>query len=184
MKIIVNHDHLIPDETWQRFYKVRAVIENENGEFILSHEAGKHIFPGGSKESGETDLEAIKREIQEETGIEFADEDFHKVLELETLYKNVYNYRTSSFSPRYTKTIYYYVKCNRKIDASNMNLTDEEISQKFKIAFVSKERLIQLLSEDHSNAINGSIFDEENKIIIDNIIKKELKVDKEDKMKR
>ncbi len=171
MKITINPDNLIPNEEWQVFHKVRAIIENENGEFIISNEGGKYIFPGGKCEKGETNIEAIQREIKEETGIELNSEDFTEKLELETLYKDFYDYRSETLRPRYTSTIYYYVKCSKKIDASNMNLTSGEISEQFKIAFVNQERLLQMLAEDHSSAQNGVFFDEENQVVVDFILK-------------
>ena len=171
MKITINPDNLICDENCQVFHKVRAIIENEAGEFIISNEGGKYIFPGGKREKGETNIEAIQREIKEETGIELNMEDFVEILELETLYKNFYDYRSDTLRPRYTSTIYYYAKCYDKIDASNMNLTSGEINEGFRIAFVNTERLLQMLAEDHSLARNGIFFDEENQIVVDNILK-------------
>ena len=171
MKITINPDNLICDENFQVFHKVRAIIENESGEFIISNEGGKCIFPGGRREKGESNIEAIQREIKEETGIELDLEDFVEILELETLYKNFYDYRSNTMRPRYTSTIYYYVKCSDKIDASNMNLSSGEINEGFRIAFVNKERLLQMLAEDHSLARNGIFFDEENRIVVDNILK-------------
>lgn len=169
IKITINKDNLVYDDSWQVFYKVRAIIENNNNEFIISSEGGKYIFPGGKRKESETNLEAIKREIKEETGIEFNKEDFNEVLELETFYKDFYDYRSNSLKPRYTSTIYYYVKCSKTIDSNNMNLTSGEIKENFKVAFVNKERLIEMLKEDHSNAKNGIFFDEENRIVLDNI---------------
>lgn len=173
MKIIINHDNLVPDENWQFFYKVRAIIEDDNGNFMISHEAGKHIFPGGSCEKGETNLEAIKREIKEEAGIELNDDEFIEILELEALYGKYFDFRTRLFVPRCTRTVYYYARCSSKIDTSKMQLSDDEKSQAFKIAFVNSDDLIQFLETDHSKAINGAIFDEENRIIL-RIIKKTL----------
>ena len=40
-----------------------------------------------------------------------------------------------------------------------------------KYGFVNKQKLLELLSKDHSSAINGEFFDEENKIVIEKIIK-------------
>jgi 8-oxo-dGTP pyrophosphatase MutT (NUDIX family) len=171
MKIIINPDNLICDDNFQVFHKVRAIIENEVGEFIISNEGGKYIFPGGKREKGETNIEAIQREIKEETGIELNMAEFTEILELETLYKNFYDYRSDTFRQRYTSTIYYYAKCSDKIDASNMNLTPGEINEGFRIAFVDKESLLQMLSDDHSLSRNGTFFDEENKIVVDIILK-------------
>ena len=170
MKITINPDNLVIDDSFQMFHKVRAIIENENGEYIISQEGGKYIFPGGKRKAGETDIEAIIREIKEETGIFFNEDDFKKILEIETIYKNFYDYRTDSLKPRYTNTIYYYVKCSKKINGKNMNLTSGEIKEKFKVEYVSKEKLFRLLTEDHKESVNGVFFDEENRIILDNFL--------------
>jgi len=167
MKIVVNPDNLVVDETWQIFNKVRAIIENDNNEFIISKEGGKYIFPGGKCEMNESKIDAIQREIKEETGIYMDKTDFRKILELETFYKDFYDYRTDSIKPRYTKTIYYYAKFKNKIDFTNMKLTEGEIKENFKIFYVKKEELLKILKENHSDAKNGKFFDEENKIVLD-----------------
>lgn len=171
MKITINPDNLALDDCLQVFHKVRAIIENEKGEFVISQEGGKYIFPGGKKEENETDIDAIKREIKEETGIIFDDKNLKKILELETFYKDFYDYRTDSLRPRYTSTIYYYVKCSKKINSSNMNLTSGEIKEGFKVAFINKDRLLEMLKEDHSKSKNGVFFDEENRIILNHFFK-------------
>ena len=135
MKIIINPDNLIPDESWQYFYKVRAIIENEKGEIVISEEHGKYIFPGGKREKGETDEEALQRELKEETGIVIGTSDFARILELETLYKDFYDYRSASLKPRFTHIVYYYIKSKDEINFSQMSLTDGEIIGNFKIRF-------------------------------------------------
>ena len=50
---------------------VRAVIRNENGEFLLvrhTYAPGWH-FPGGGVEKGETVLQALSKEVEQETGL-------------------------------------------------------------------------------------------------------------------
>lgn len=168
MKIVINNDNLTIDECSQIFYKVRAVIENEKEEFIISSEGNKLIFPGGKRKDNESDIDAIKREIKEETGIDI--DNFKEVLELETYYKDFYDYRTDSLKSRYTKTIYYYAKTNEDIKKDKMILTTGEIKEGFTSSFVNKEELIKMLSEDHKDAKNGIYFDEENKVVIDNIL--------------
>lgn len=174
MKILLNKKNLVPDETWQLFRKVRAVIENEEGMFVISSEAGKYIFPGGKCNDDEDNLTAIKREIEEETGIVFSVQDFEEVLELETFYDDAIDYKTNLVRPRHTITTYYYVKTNQKINVKNMNLTEGEIKEKFKIFFVDKETLFNLLEEKHKDAMNWHIFYEENQIVVNKILKKNI----------
>ena len=172
MKILINPKNLVPDDSWQTFRKVRAVIENEEGCFAISSEAGKYIFPGGKCDQGEDDLNAIQREIKEETGMIFDANDFHKVLELETMYENAVDYRTNRIRPRHTITTYYYVKTNQKINVDNMSLTEGEIKENFKISFVDRETLFKMLLEEHKEAMNWQLFYEENQVVVDNILKK------------
>lgn len=172
MKILLNPKKLIPNDSWQKFRKVRAVIENEDGCFAISSEAGKYIFPGGKCNENEDDLSAIKREIREETGMIFSDDDFHKVLELETMYENAIDYKTNKVRPRHTITIFYYVKTDQIINKDNMNLTKGEIKENFKISFVDRETLFKMLLEEHRDAMNWQLFYEENQIVVNHILKK------------
>jgi 8-oxo-dGTP pyrophosphatase MutT (NUDIX family) len=47
-------------------------VRRQNGEYqylLVQHHAGHWAFPKGHAENGETDLQAARRELQEETGI-------------------------------------------------------------------------------------------------------------------
>lgn len=171
MKIVLNEKNLTPDETYQQFRKVRAIIKNELDEIAISVEGGKCIFPGGKCDEGEDELLAIQREVKEETGMEFNPSDFQKLFELEAIYDDTIDYRTEQIRPRRTITTFYYVRTNKRINAENMNLTEGEIEENFKISFVSKDKLFAMLSEDHSNSRNGKMFDEENQIVVNNFFK-------------
>lgn len=171
MKVLINPKNLIPNESWQRFRKVRAIIENDSGCFAVSIEGGKCIFPGGKCEKDEDELAAVQREIKEETGIDFTLTEFHKVLELETFYDDFFDYRSQSIKPRHTTTTYYYIKTNQNINSESMNLTEGEKIQNFNIFFADRVTLLKMLLEDHSQQENGKFFDEENQVIVEKILK-------------
>lgn len=172
MRILLNPKNLVPNASWQTFRKVRAVIENKNGYIAISSEAGKYIFPGGKCDKNEDDLTAIQREIKEETGMSLEASDFHKVLEIESLYDNAIDYITNEVRPRYTFTTYYYVKTNQEINIKEMRLTDGEIKENFKIGFVDRETLLKMLLEEHKEAMNWQLFYEENQVVVKHILKK------------
>lgn len=168
--IKINKNNSVINDNWSEFKKVRAIIENNN-KFAITEEGGKIIFPGGKCDKDEDYIDAITRELQEETGITFNKNDLTEIIRLETFYEDFYDYRTDSKTPRHTITYYYYVKTNEFINENNLSLTESEITENFKINFVSKEELIKLLNEKHENATNGKFFDEENQIILKNFFK-------------
>lgn len=172
MKILLNSKNLVPDETWQTFRKVRAIIENDEGCFAISSEAGKYIFPGGKCDKEEDNLSAIQREIKEETGIVIPKESFREILEIESMYDDAVDYRTNMVRPRHTITTYYYVKTDQKINVDNMQLTQGEINENFKIAFVNRDTLLKMLLEEHKDAMNWKLFYDENQVVVENILKK------------
>jgi len=79
---------------------------------------------------------------------------------------------TNLIRPRHTITIYYYIKTNQKINAANMNLTEGEIKENFKISFVDKDKLFKMLLEKHKDAMIWQIFYEENQVVVEHILKK------------
>ena len=171
LRITINHKNLIPDETWLYFRKVRAIIENDLDQIAISEEGGKYIFPGGKCEPREDELAAIVREIKEETGISIPFSKFQKVLELETMYDDFYNYRTQSYIPRHTITSYFYATTEEKIDEAKMSLTEAEKKEKFTIHFEDRDSLIECLMEAHTEVETAKFFDEENQIIVKHFLK-------------
>lgn len=107
----------------------------------------------------------------EETGIAFEPKELSKVLESETYYDDFYNYRNKTNQARHTITTYFYVKTDKQINLDNLDLTETEKQQNFKIKFVDRNTLYSLLTTDHSKEENGKFFDEESRIVMNNVLK-------------
>lgn len=64
------HDY---DENGTKVYRpsVRGIIFTEDGKMALAHSRKRHYykFPGGGIEAGENHIEALLREVKEETGL-------------------------------------------------------------------------------------------------------------------
>jgi 8-oxo-dGTP diphosphatase len=52
---------------------VYGVILNESKQILVANVNGKYHLPGGGIDAGEDDIQALKREILEETGYEITD---------------------------------------------------------------------------------------------------------------
>ncbi len=172
MNITMNPKKLTPSKDWTFYRKVRAVIEHSEKGFILSKEGGKYIFPGGKCEPGEDELSAIQREIREELGMLLSLEDFHKVLQIEMLSDDFYNYRTLKKEPRHMITTYYYVKTEKTIQPHFIQLTEGEKKEGYVPFYADYDILLTMLNEDHSDKLNGKFFDEENHLVMEKILLK------------
>ena len=95
---------------------VRILIFNPRGELLLtkSHKwRGKYSVPGGHIELGETAVDAARREIKEETGLEVRD--------LEFLCWQEYIYDDQFWKPRH----FIFINFAAKMDEGKVILNDE-----------------------------------------------------------
>lgn len=73
-----------------------AIIQNqEKNVLILKHNTGKWLLPGGKIQKGESWIDALKREVKEETGItEF---EIKKILDIDSWTENKTSYYVVTF---------------------------------------------------------------------------------------
>lgn len=171
-RIVLNDKNLVQDDSWLYFRKVRAIIDDKERKIVVSKEGGVYIFPGGKCDGDEKEEAAIIREIKEETGIIITDEILEKVLVIESFYDDFWDYRSESLKPRHTLTTYFYIKTDKKINVDKLELTESEKRLNFNIFTCDKNNLYKLLKEDHSLIRNGKFFDEENKVVLEEIFMK------------
>ena len=119
-------------------------IENDNGEFLIqktSKEKGGYFSStGGHVDSGETPLEAIKREAKEEIGINI---DNDKIEE--------YGYLSYDMPLRFI----YYVK--RNVDINDIKVQKEEVEY---VKYMSIPEIEELINTHQMLESHGIMFNE------------------------
>lgn len=173
-QIEFNEDKLMMSDIDKVTNKVRGIVLNtDNNQILLVNYAGLFMLPGGKVDEGETDYEALKREIIEESGIEI-DEEVYPFLQINSYDKNYYA-RKSGVINRLTRTLFYIIETTKEIDDSKKVLTESEKKKKHTISYVDLNSVENLVKINETNNSKRKQFDREILTVI-NEYKKVLKV--------
>ena len=119
-------------------------IENENGEFLIQktsqEKGGKFSSTGGHVNSGETPLEAIKREVKEELGINIDNEKIEE-----------YGFLLFDKPLRYL----YYLRKN--ISLKELNIKKDEVEY---VEYMNISNINKLIETDQMLKSHGIMFNE------------------------
>lgn len=117
--------------------RVKALIITTDDKILLGHSHCEYQFPGGHLENNEDIKKALKRELQEETGLEFEEEMMYPFAKLTRYLDNC------------ELNIYYFLlKDDRIPDLHNTNYTDEEIDGNYTLRYVPLNIVIDVLKEN------------------------------------
>ena len=83
--------------------RVALIVQTKNGFVLQKHKRGFYFFLGGRLKTGESSLQAAKREMMEETGLEI--ENFKLVSVLENFFSGEENTKTQEICFVYTTPI-------------------------------------------------------------------------------
>lgn len=131
-KIITNDYNLKEEDMTEVVKRVKILLINSNNEILMGYSHNEYQFPGGHVEENEDLIEAINRELKEETGI---------VL-------NIKNVEPFACSLGYYKDwpeigknrkieIYYYeIKTDEKPNLDNTEYTESELDGNFELRYI------------------------------------------------
>ena len=125
--------------------RVKALIVSSDNKILLVNNYQDYQFPGGHMENNETYSEALKRELLEETGINFnIEKDIEPVLKLYRYYEKYHETKENTL----LEINYFIIRSDKYIDIDNLNLTKEEENGDFSLTYISLFEFKRLLEEN------------------------------------
>ncbi len=130
LDIIDLHDYSLDYKVDERFAS-RAIILKSNNLMMVHSNLGEYKFPGGGIEHGESPIDALIREVREETGLIVLRDSIKE-------YGEIIEKRKSSMLD---KTIFihhsYYYICNVEENVYNQILDDYELEECFELVEIN-----------------------------------------------
>ena len=160
-QITFNETNLKSDEIDRNVRKVRAIVINKEGKALVTKCAGKYMFPGGKIDGNETEVQALKREILEESGIEIDTDSIQPFLQIDTYSRNYYDRHTNRDINKHTQTTFFEIHTNEQINEGKQSLTESEKSAKLKTEFKNLSIIQYLVETNNIQSKNKEVFDRE-----------------------
>ena len=145
MKIIITNNYNLKEEDMTEVVKrVKLLLVNSNNEVLLGYSHHEYQFPGGHVEEDENLVDAINREVLEETGIEL------NITHIEPFACAMGYYKDWPAEGKNRKIeIYYYeIKTDERPNLENTNYTENEKKGNFELRYIPLLDIINVLEEN------------------------------------
>ena len=131
-KIITNEFNLKNEDITELVIRVKVLLVNSNDEILLGYSHNEYQCIGGHVEDGETLINAINREVKEETGIELNISNAKPFVCTIGYYKDW----PSIGKNRKVEIYYYEIKTDEKPNLSNTEYTKSEKNGGFELKYI------------------------------------------------
>lgn len=147
---IYNYDYLNEEDITDVSTRVKALIINSDKEILLGKSDISYQFPGGHLEDNESLIEALKREVLEETGIELSNEEIDRPFYKVTYLNKDYPIKGVN---RKSEIYYYVVNTDKEIDLSKVKLTENEIKNNYRVEKVPLLSSVDIISKNNNDRV-------------------------------
>lgn len=131
-QLITNKYNLTDSDMTEVVKRVKVLLVNSNNDVLLGYSHNNYQFPGGHVEENETLVQAVNREVLEETGIEL------NITNIEPFACAIGYYKDWPAEEKNRKIeIYYYeVKTDEKPNLENTEYTENEKDGNFELRYI------------------------------------------------
>ena len=143
-KIITNKYNLLESDITEVVKRVKVLIINSNNEVLLGYSHNEYQFPGGHVEENEELIDAVNREIEEETGIILNLSDI-KPFACSIGYWKDWPEKNKN---RKTEVYYYEVFSDIKPNYNNVKYTDHELDGNYSLKYISLDNIEEELNDN------------------------------------
>ena len=147
---IYNYDYLNEEDITDVSTRVKALIINSDKEILLGKSDISYQFPGGHLEDNESLIEALKREVLEETGIELSNEEIDRPFYKVTYLNKDYPIKGVN---RKSEIYYYVVNTDKEIDLSKVKLTENEIKNNYQVEKIPLLSSVDIISKNNNDRV-------------------------------
>lgn len=152
-EILYNKDNLTIDDITETVVRVKILIVNSKNEVLLGFCHKTYQFPGGHLEEGESLIDCISREVEEETGIKLNIIQAKPFFLIKYYNKNYHNTGENRCSEIY----YFEIKTNETYNLSKVNYTENEKNGQYELKYINlnkvEEELIKSISWNEINTV-------------------------------
>ena len=168
--------------------KLRAIIINEKGHIlVVKTNSNIYMLPGGKIDNAESDIEALKREVLEETGILLLEEKINGPF-FKTDYHGIsVDSTTHQILRKHVDTQFYLAHTEQPIDETKMKMTKREKARGQKPIFMNLSILRYQIEQERDNPTNNERkkrYDKELLQILDRFKSYQLDTDKSNSFTR
>jgi len=143
-KLITNNYNLTEQDMTEVVKRVKVIILNSNSEVLLGYSHNNYQFPGGHVEEGETLIDAVNREILEETGMDLGISSLKPFACAIGYYKDW----PSIGKNRKIEIYYYEVKTDEKPILENTKYTENEKNGNYELKYIPLKNIEKVLEKN------------------------------------
>lgn len=139
MKILATFDSKDYQDTVEVYekYSVRGIIMRNEKLAMQCSRDGEYKIPGGGVESGENYLEALVREVHEETGLHVIENTVCELGEIREIRRDIFEARKKYIC----HSLFYYCEVGEEQD--ELQLTSSEVAKGYVLEWAEPEKIYQ-----------------------------------------